>query len=553
MGESGAYQLVRRIGSGPGGPVYLARGVAGEVALRQFESSEPAGSEAWRSDRDRFLTAARQQMILTDPSIVQTLDVVETPEEASVVMQYVDAETLQTALLNRQFSPDEANRLLRRVALALDFAHSRGVIHGDVKPSNIFVLPSQEVMVGDFAISPRARRDPLQFLPLNLTHGFLSPEHFNFPMLLEARSDQYSLAVIAYRMYTGQLPFGDSPDYLTAVLAEDRAPSRVNRRLPPNIDPPLMRALSRNPAHRFASCMEFVSELSANLITAPETRLYEAGPPTMLAGQAGQSETVKEKRSVLPLIAGGLAALLALIAGFLIFRPGKKEEPPVTATAPPVQASITPPSETPAPSKKKAKAVIPPADLPHKVAKAEPKPKPFREAPPAPPVRTPDPPKRERPAPKATPPVEVARITPPANAGVPARGAMSSPASTPGITPPRPVDPPPVVPAGPAVKVQALSRDQAIPKGGSFSIADPTLGELGHGDLKAQVRVDGPLTPRSKVTIEWSVNGVVTDRQKPVSPGRVVEYNNEPTSGTYKITIRVDGRPVDEFSFRITP
>ena len=503
MDESGAYQLVRRIAAGPGGPVYVARGAAGDVAIRQFQSDEEVGSDLWRGDRERFLAAGHQQMTLTDPSIVPTLEVIDGPQEASVVMGYVNAETLQAALLHRRFSPEETGGLLRRVALALDFAHSRGVVHGDLKPSDIFLLPNQDVMVGDFAISPRARYDPMRFLPLNLTHGYLSPEHFNFPVSLEARSDQYSLAVIAYEMYTGCLPFGSTPDYLAATLTEEMVPSRINPQLPARVDAPLMRALSRNPAHRFNSCMEFVTDLSANL-----TRLPEGS---------------KRERGFLPVVLG-LAALLAILLGFLLFWPGKpvkKVEPLVAARklepAPVVAAPLPPVVD------RKKKGKLRPADRAgagrqnvNQVASVtqEPKPKPYRETPPAGGSPLVDPPRRER----AKRRVETA----------------TAPMQVTGI------------------KTQVLSRSRPIQNGTSFAMDDPVMGELGHGDLKAMVQFDGPV-PRPRLTIEWMVNGTVTDRQKPVSPNELVEYNNEPIPGVYKLTIRLDGRPVEEFRFRITP
>ena len=500
--ESGAYQLVRRIGSGPGGPVYVARGDAGDVAIRQFQSEEEVGSDLWGGDRERFLAAGHQQMTLTDPSIVPTLEVIDGPQEASVVMSYVNAETLQAALLHRRFSPEETMGLLRRAALALDFAHSRGVVHGDLKPSDIFLLPEQEVMVGDFAISPRARYDPMRFLPLKLTHGYLSPEHFNFPVSLEARSDQYSLAVIAYEMYTGCLPFGSTPDYLTAVLTEEMVPSRINPQLPARVDAPLMRALSRNPAHRFNSCMEFVTDLSANLTKVPDGRPRERG--------------------FLPVILG-LAALLAIILGFLLFRPGKKVEPVVVARKGEPTTVVTPPPPPVPAGKKKGKPGRRPADGAvtgqqnvNQTASVtrEPKPKPFRETPPAGASPLVDRPKRER---------ETRRV------------ATATP---------------PMIVTG--IKTQVLSRSRPIQNGTSFAMDDPEMGELAHGDLKAMVQFDGPL-PRPRLTIEWLVNGTVTDRQKPVSPNELVEYNNEPIPGVYKVTVRLDGRPVEEFRFRITP
>jgi hypothetical protein len=102
------------------------------------------------------------------------------------------------------------------------------------------------------------------------------------------------------------------------------------------------------------------------------------------------------------------------------------------------------------------------------------------------------------------------------------------------------------------IKTQVLSRSRPIQNGTSFAMDDPEMGELAHGDLKAMVQFDGPL-PRPRLTIEWMVNGTVTDRQKPVSPNELVEYNNEPIPGVYKVTVRLDGRPVEEFRFRITP
>ena len=491
MSESGAYRLVRRIGFSP---VYVARGAAGEVAIRQFQANRVVSG-----DRERFLAAGREQMTLTDPSIVRTVEVIDGPEEASVVMEFVDADTLQTALLCRAFNLDETNTLLRRIALALDFAHSRGVVHGDLKPSNIFLLPNQEVMVGDFAISPRACHDPLQPLPFNLRHGYLSPEHFNVPLLLEARSDQFSLAVIAYEMYAGRLPFGNAPDH-SAARAELMAPTRVNPKLPPGADAPLMRALSRNPVHRFGSCMEFISDLSGNLVAEPDRR--------------------KEKLGILPLVLG-LSALLAIIAGFLLFRP--KPEPTVSR----VQTSEVVPesSKRVEPAPKDRQRIPQDAGIVASRDKADPAHPVAAKS-----VRKTDP----------APPISAKNIT--KTDPVPLKPAKNI-AKT---------DLAPPIPAR-NFTIVVLSRAQPFPIGTSFAINDPKLGELGHGDLKALVRMEGPPVPAGRLTIEWSVNGVVTERQKPVSPNESIEYENEPTLGNYKVTIRLDGRSVADFVFRITP
>jgi hypothetical protein len=109
----------------------------------------------------------------------------------------------------------------------------------------------------------------------------------------------------------------------------------------------------------------------------------------------------------------------------------------------------------------------------------------------------------------------------------------------------------PVAPVS-GIRTQLLSRSRPIPKDFTFSMSDPAYGELAHGDLKAIVHTDAPVS-RSRLTIEWTVSGTVTDRQKPVLANELMEYNNEPIPGSYKVTVRLDGRPVEEFRFRITP
>lgn len=257
---------------GASGPVYRAKTDTGDVAIRQFESKEDPASQAWLDERQRFLQAGRQSLGLTHPRIVPVLDVIDEAGEAGIVMEYMAAPTLATALLaTRRFTPAETETVLRQVAMALDFAHGRGVVHGDLKPSDIF-LTERGARLSDFGSSPRARRFDHDPVPARLVHGYLSPEHLRDSASIGPRSDQYSLAVIAYQMYTGQSPYGShvldpSPAILSASIAP---PSQVDRQLPRGIDEPLLRALDRDPDKRFGTCMELFAFLGASLITQPE-------------------------------------------------------------------------------------------------------------------------------------------------------------------------------------------------------------------------------------------------------------------------------------------
>jgi serine/threonine protein kinase len=266
------YQLVQRIGMGTGGAVYQAKTDTGEVAIRQFESKSEPASQAWLDERQSFLQAGRQSLGLTHPRIVPVLEVIDQTGEAFIVMEYVAAPTLATALLStRRFTPAETDTILSQVATALDFAHGRGVVHGDLKPSDIF-LTEKGAKVSDFGISPRARRFDRRPVAASLVHGYLSPEHLRGSASLGPRSDQYSLAVIAYQMYTGQSPYGESVLKLpSAILSTPiTPPSEVDRQLPSSIDAPLLRALNRDPEQRFGSCVEFVAFLGASFITQQE-------------------------------------------------------------------------------------------------------------------------------------------------------------------------------------------------------------------------------------------------------------------------------------------
>jgi len=84
-------------------------------------------------------------------------------------------------------------------------------------------------------------------------------------------------------------------------------------------------------------------------------------------------------------------------------------------------------------------------------------------------------------------------------------------------------------------------------------LGDQQLGELGAGDLKATVQYDGAQPPRGVLTLDWAIDGLLMGLPKRVAPNQVVEYGNEPTAGSYTVTLRLDARPVQTFTFRISP
>src|ERR1700733_2813487 len=151
--EQSDYKLIRNLGSGLAGEVWLADGPSGRVAMRRFGSTAVQGSEDWLADRSRFLQAGRQSLTLRNPRIVSVLDVIDERANEWIAAEFVQDETLDALLQREKLPVEQISYMLRSIALALDYAHASGVPHGDLKPSNIFVGEKRNVRVTDFAIS----------------------------------------------------------------------------------------------------------------------------------------------------------------------------------------------------------------------------------------------------------------------------------------------------------------------------------------------------------------------------------------------------------------
>jgi len=616
VSASGGYQLVQSLGTGVGGAVYLAEVAGRKVAIRQFVSTSAPGSQGWRFERQRFLEAGRRAETLKHPRIVPILEVIDEGSEAFVAMEYMPAETLRAAMAARSFTLSEANTLLRQIAMALDFAHEHGVVHGDVKPGDIF-LDAQGAKVSDFAISPRAHLDPGKPIAPTLLHGYLSPEHIRKPESVNARSDQFALGVIAYELYTGHSPYGEGvADLGSAILnSQIHAPSRVNPQVPPEADAPLMRALAADPSLRFGSCMEFVARLGAEMITQPD-----AGPRSprgwliaaalfVLAAGAGGYMLWSTKKPASPAVAVAPAPAAAHPATLPVTgeatRAGsadqgdsraktKAPKEPVATVVPPKPTPFISPaagtSQQPAP----ASATRAAASLPSSASAMRPSNSP---TPPAPAMR-----------PAASQPSS-ASATPPAASQPPSASVTRPAASQPAASVTRPSGrssaeepPPPPSATRPAVhssgeeaslsasaarpggrssgdakvlvppakgkggcsafaensfQIEVFSGDNKIHDGDNFQVSDSLLGRMAEGDLRATVMpTTGAQIPRGDLgmTMEWRENNTRTANLPVPAMDSVVVYGNKPTAANYSITLLTKNRcQVGYFHFRITP
>lgn len=208
--ELGAqYQVVRLLGRGGMGAVYLARDLAlHRVVALKVLAEGPRSSE---DGRERFRREARMAAQLTHPNIVPVYAFGETESLSYIVMQYVDGESLGDRLRREQrLSFEETRHILVELALALDYAHSEGVVHRDLKPENVLLERSGRVMLADFSVAMRPSWEPQpgEIRRAFGTPHFMSPEQAAGDLDIDGRSDLYGLGVLGYLMLSGTLPVG---------------------------------------------------------------------------------------------------------------------------------------------------------------------------------------------------------------------------------------------------------------------------------------------------------------------------------------------------------
>ena len=267
--QKGRYQVLEPIGSGATSRVDKARDnvIGRTVALKTF-------IYAFGEDLEQqFLREAQIVGQFSHPAVVQLYDVgIDERAAPYLVMEYIAGETLQRHLESSALTVRRACAWAVDLAGALATAHRAGIVHGDVKPGNIFITPENRVRLGDFGIARLTTQLSVTGRVVG-TPAYLAPEQIESG-LQDHRSDQFSFGVVFYQMLTGVRPFdGISVGAVCAQIlnSEPVPPSQHNPAVPPALDLVVARCLAKNPQDRFASCQELAKSLYPFTRSRPRT------------------------------------------------------------------------------------------------------------------------------------------------------------------------------------------------------------------------------------------------------------------------------------------
>jgi Tol biopolymer transport system component/tRNA A-37 threonylcarbamoyl transferase component Bud32 len=318
------YRIKGELGQGGMATVYLAEDLkhGRKVAIKVLhpELSAVLGGE-------RFLAEIKVTANLQHPHILGLIDSGEADGLLYYVMPYVAGESLRARLAReKQLPVEDALRLAREVASALDYAHRQGVVHRDIKPENT-LLQDGAALVADFGIAlavQQAGGSRMTQTGMSLgTPAYMSPEQAMGERKIGPRSDVYALGAMTYEMLAGEPPFTgpNSQAIVAKVLTEQPTPLRAKRpTVPPPAEAAILRALQKLPADRWGTAKEFSDALGG---TAPQQ--VPTAPTVPL--RAAVPDASKRSRSAALWLGWALAGLAGGIAAWALLRP-RPEAPP---------------------------------------------------------------------------------------------------------------------------------------------------------------------------------------------------------------------------------
>jgi hypothetical protein len=296
--EPPGYEFIHQLGQGAMGTVSLARRVATgqEVAIKRIVGG--ASSQDPETVR-RFEREARLLAQLDSPGIVRVHELLRVGADLVVVMEHVPGGDLRGALAAGPPTPERAVHYVADIAEALDHAHARGVLHRDVKPSNVLLRRDGVTKLSDFGLAALLERQA-RFAARGAAAGtpaYMAPELARGDQAVDSRADVYSLGAIAFEMLVGRVPFPvDALDVYATVQAQMEQPpprpSGLVPGFPPLLEAALLWALQKQPERRPATAGELATALREALERSPTEGTAVAEEAPVAADRNGATKVV---------------------------------------------------------------------------------------------------------------------------------------------------------------------------------------------------------------------------------------------------------------------
>ncbi|MFI7545567.1 Stk1 family PASTA domain-containing Ser/Thr kinase [Actinoplanes sp. NPDC049599] len=363
----GRYQVGELLGYGGMAEVHKGRDLrlGRDVAIKMLRTDLARDA----TFQERFRREAQNSAALNHPAIVAVYD---TGEEVSstgeklpfIVMEFVNGRTLKEVLAAEQrLQPRRALEIIADICAALEFSHRHGIIHRDIKPGNVMITQNGQVKVMDFGIARALASGATTMTQTSAVIGtaqYLSPEQARGESV-DARSDVYAAGCVLFELMVGHPPFvGDSPVSVAYqhVREDPKAPSDINRDVPPDVDAIVLKALAKNPLNRYQSAQEMRADalravagrpvLATPVMSEAET-MAMSGPPMhqqtamtrpIPAGVGPRGPRPPERKTsswVMAVLAAlGVLAVVALGIGLMLSQQDKEPDPVANAAVPKV-------------------------------------------------------------------------------------------------------------------------------------------------------------------------------------------------------------------------
>ncbi len=342
MENIGRYRILGEVGRGAMGIVYKAQdpAIGRTIAIKSIRLLDLTDENERERLRERLFREAQSAGILSHPGIVTIYDIAEENGMAYIFMEFVNGPPLEKMLRIEQ-TPDKETLLsiFRQTAAALDYAHRKGIVHRDIKPANIMIHEDGTAKITDFGVAKIVSQQMTLAGTMMGTPSYMPPEQVQGGSV-NGRADQFSLAVIAYEVLTGEKPF--VAEYLPTLLykivrEEPLAPQRLNPTLNAQVETVLRKGLAKNAEERYETCVDFINALatalSGNKGWTPLPRGASQNMPTV--GSQEGLETVDDRRAPSATIPPPLPAGKArdiLITPSLPIEPVARRMPPAESS-----------------------------------------------------------------------------------------------------------------------------------------------------------------------------------------------------------------------------